>query len=261
MTSVRDASKLAADAMRVLQDRSSAVGEIVSTIGDIADQSNLLALNAAIEAARAGEHGRGFAVVADEVRKLAERSSTSTREIGSILGAIRQEIDHVSHAMRTSTDALDASNDRFERLDSLIHDLTTTITETSHSAEEMLGRATAMNAATRELNQHVGSVSTVVEENAAAASEMRTTSDHVASAILPVAAAAEEQSAAAEEISQSAVQLTQQVREISRSSSYVRGEAAGLEHLVSVFRLADGKINGRALDGEEQKALSSRQAP
>lgn len=79
-----------------LNEFSKDIGKIVGTIVDIADQTNLLALNAAIEAARAGEHGRGFAIVADEVRKLAEKTTSSTKQIGEVIGTLQKKVDTIS---------------------------------------------------------------------------------------------------------------------------------------------------------------------
>ena len=75
---VREQIDSIAESIVKLSEQSQAIGEIIATANDIAEQSNLLAVNAAIEAAKAGEQGKGFAVVAQEVKNLAEQSKQAT---------------------------------------------------------------------------------------------------------------------------------------------------------------------------------------
>lgn len=106
--SVADVVVKAADAIERLGEGGERIGAIVSTINDIADQTNLLALNAAIEAARAGEQGRGFAVVADEVRKLSERTASATSEIATMIENIK----------RVTADAVASAREGVEKAES-----------------------------------------------------------------------------------------------------------------------------------------------
>jgi methyl-accepting chemotaxis protein len=76
--------------MNQLSQRAQQIGDVIATVRELAEQSNLLALNAAIEASRAGEHGRGFSVVALEMRTLAEQSKASAGRVRTMLGEVEK---------------------------------------------------------------------------------------------------------------------------------------------------------------------------
>ena len=94
MEAIREQAEAVAQNVVTLSERTQAVGEIITTVNDLAEQAHLLSLNAAIEAAAAGEHGRTFSVVATEIKNLADRSKDATVQIRSLLGEIQKGINN-----------------------------------------------------------------------------------------------------------------------------------------------------------------------
>ena len=103
MDSIREQIQDTAKRIKRLGESSQEIGDIVSLINDIADQTNILALNAAIQASMAGDAGRGFAVVADEVQRLAERSSAATKQIETLVKAIQTDTNEAVISMEQTT--------------------------------------------------------------------------------------------------------------------------------------------------------------
>ena len=95
------------EVMRILDRKSEEVGNILSVIDEVMEQTHLLALNAAIIAAQAGEHGKSFAVVAGEIRALAEKTSISTREIAGLIDSVQREVQRAVDAVSSQTDLVD----------------------------------------------------------------------------------------------------------------------------------------------------------
>jgi methyl-accepting chemotaxis protein len=154
-------------------ENSDEIGNIVSVIREIADQTNLLALNAAIEAARAGEQGRGFAVVADEVRKLAERTTGATVQIGGMIEGILQQIEGAVHGMQEGR----AQAEQGVILASRAGEALSSIRDGSH---QTMGRVRAIADATATQTAASRQAVTSMEEIARRAAENNAASDEAA---------------------------------------------------------------------------------
>ncbi len=103
MDTIREQIQDTSKRIKRLGESSQEIGDIVSLINDIADQTNILALNAAIQASMAGDAGRGFAVVADEVQRLAERASAATKQIEALVKTIQTDTNEAVISMENTT--------------------------------------------------------------------------------------------------------------------------------------------------------------
>ncbi|MBY5990607.1 methyl-accepting chemotaxis protein [Ferrimonas balearica] len=179
---VQSAANVVAD----LRANSEQIGEVLSVIRTIAEQTNLLALNAAIEAARAGEQGRGFAVVADEVRTLASRTQDSTANI-------QQIIERLQHASEAAEQAMQDSCDEAQNSE-----------EISDKIRQALGRA----------NEAVSGIQGQIHEISAAVSQQATVAEEIDAKVIRVRELSDTTAQASEALEGAVGEMTSSAREI-----------------------------------------------
>ncbi|MDN5341693.1 MAG: methyl-accepting chemotaxis protein [Oceanotoga sp.] len=157
-------SKKTEEDVKLLEEKSNKIGEIVDAISSITEQTKLLALNAAIEAARAGEAGKGFAVVADEIRKLAEESRKATEEIEAILKEIQSSTKNVNTSTEDTVVTIKEIDDEIKKISDEFNSILEKVQLMRSSIENMSASSEQQSASAEEMSSAMDSVARIVNQ-------------------------------------------------------------------------------------------------
>ncbi len=162
-----------------LAEQAQAIGDIIATVNEIAEQTNILALNAAIEASRAGDQGRGFAVVAGEVKSLAEQSKRATIRVRQILGEVRRwtgeavtSTGEVTHGVASAIEAGGESGRAIASLSEALGEAARASAQIAASANQQATGMTQISQAMQNLDQ-------VARQNLAATRQVETAAQNL----------------------------------------------------------------------------------
>ncbi|MEW5893215.1 MAG: methyl-accepting chemotaxis protein [Pseudomonadota bacterium] len=162
--------------MGAIAESSNKIADIISVIDGIAFQTNILALNAAVEAARAGEQGRGFAVVAGEVRNLAQRSAAAAKEIKQLINDSVGKVDAGYKVVEQAGQTMQEIVQAVKRVTDIMAEINAASTEQSQGIEQV-------NVAVAQMDEMTQQNAALVEQAAAAAESLQDQADGLAKAV------------------------------------------------------------------------------
>ncbi len=161
LEAIREQTETVAETVIALSERTQAVGEIVATVNDIAEQSNLVALNAAIEAADAREHGRRFSVVANEIKTLADQAREAAGQVRRLLEQTQQGITTSVMLTDEALKRVEAGRERAGRSEQALHRLSGPLQENLDAVRQAAAAAADQRTGLEQLAQALRSLDDV----------------------------------------------------------------------------------------------------
>ena len=163
-----------ADAVVRLSEQGQAIGEIIATVNDLAEESNMLAVNAAIEATRAGEFGKGFAVVAQEVKSLAEQSRQATTQVRTILSEVQKATSAAVMATEQGSKAVALGVKQAVDAGESIRALVGSVSEASQAAVQIAASSDQQLAGMEQISAALNSIRQATTQNMAGSRQLET---------------------------------------------------------------------------------------
>jgi ABC-type transport system substrate-binding protein/methyl-accepting chemotaxis protein len=233
MRSIKEAIDRATGVIGSLGRRSEQVGEITNVIDEIAERTNLLALNAAVLAAQAGPQGRGFRIVADEIKELSERTAASTKEIASLISAVRADVSDATERVAEGNALAGRGVEQAYNAAALLDEISNSTVRASHKIRAIAEATSVQTHETANVRESAELVRQRAQQIEEATAEQASTSQHIGERAVhmselteQVRRAAEEQAEASKHIANAMEELTVVVEQI---RSAVGEQSAGTD--------------------------------
>lgn len=180
MDQIRDQIQETSKRIKRLGESSQEIGSVVELINDISEQTNILALNAAVQAASAGEAGRGFAVVADEVQRLAERTSSATRRIESLVQTIQADTNEAVSSMEQTTAEVVSGARLAEDAGTALGEIERVSHDLNNLIKNISGAAQQQSTAASDITQTMGVIRQITSQTSLGAGQTAESIGHLA---------------------------------------------------------------------------------
>jgi methyl-accepting chemotaxis protein len=264
---IHEASKVARSVIESLGARVGEIGTILDVIGDVAEQTNLLALNASIIASQAGEQGAGFAIVADRVKELAQRTSTSTVEIGQLIHDVQTKTNDAVNAITLGSDSVQEGVRLGDEAAAALRRILESATQATAMAKGIAAATAAQNRGSKDISASIERVTADVGQIAAASNDQAARGTEIAQSATTMRSLTEqarrssvEQAVASKNIIKSIAQINEMAALVSRAQKEQAGRTAPVLAALETIRETSQLQNGSMADLERVIAALNQQA-
>ncbi len=218
---IQRTSQSVSEVITSLGSRAREIGNVLTVIEDVTEETNLLALNAAIIAAQAGEEGRGFAVVADEIKDLAERTASSTKEIAELINAVREDSNKAVERVQEGQESVTRGVQLSEQAGEALSQIRESVRQGLEQSKSMADAATDQAQRSKKVMDFMDGVNSLISQVAQATQEQTKTGDMITTSASQMEDVTNQVKRATNEQLQGSRQITQAIEHIAEITNYI----------------------------------------